>query len=220
MPSNIHPNAYVNPYATLFTEVQSPEAARMLNRMLRTPGGRGRVVLQRTSPVAEGAARTQRPMNRAQANADRPAVKLPVDAWQSNEAYVITAYVPGVDINDIEITFEDDELLISGRFPRRANKLQALEAEAANGAGEGTANESTADESTGEEASDVAEITDSNKIELVRSELFHGKFERRLTFRQAVNADAIEATCSNGVLTLTVPKAEVVKPRQIRVTAK
>lgn len=35
-----------------------------------------------------------------------------------------------------------------------------------------------------------------------------------------VNADAIEATYSNGVLSLRVPKAEEIKPKQIKVQVK
>ena len=51
----------------------------------------------------------------------------------------------------------------------------------------------------------------------VRRELFHGTFERRLNFNVAVNVDAIEANFKNGLLTLTVPKAEEIRPKHIKV---
>lgn len=53
----------------------------------------------------------------------------------------------------------------------------------------------------------------------VRRELFHGAFERTLNFNVPVNSDAIEATFKHGVLTLVVPKAEEILPKQIKVRA-
>jgi len=55
------------------------------------------------------------------------------------------------------------------------------------------------------------------ETEFVRRELFHGAFERTLTFNVPVNSDAIEASFQNGVLTLSVPKADEVLPKQIKV---
>ena len=51
----------------------------------------------------------------------------------------------------------------------------------------------------------------------MRRELYHGAFERTVTFSVAVNADAIEATFKHGLLTLIVPKAEEVLPKQIKI---
>lgn len=56
--------------------------------------------------------------------------------------------------------------------------------------------------------------------EAVKRELYHGNFERRVTFNVPVNADAIEAHFSNGLLTLVVPKAEAVRPKTIKIQAK
>lgn len=44
-----------------------------------------------------------------------------------------------------------------------------------------------------------------------------GKFERTLTINTPIDHDHVEANFENGVLTLTLPKAEAVKPRQISV---
>src|SRR5687768_8869493 len=46
-----------------------------------------------------------------------------------------------------------------------------------------------------------------------------GKFSRSLRFPVHVQNDAVEANFDNGVLTVTVPKAEEVKPRRIEVKA-
>ena len=106
-------------------------------------------------------------------------MRLPLDAYATDDAFVLTAYVPGVKAEDLEITFEGEELTVRGRFQPAPEGASFL-----------------------------------------KQELFHGAFERRLTFNVPVNADAIEATFENGVLTLRVPKAEASKPKQIKVQAK
>lgn len=45
-----------------------------------------------------------------------------------------------------------------------------------------------------------------------------GKFSRSLRFPTVVNGEAVEASFNDGVLSITLPKAEHVKPRQIPVT--
>lgn len=44
-----------------------------------------------------------------------------------------------------------------------------------------------------------------------------GKFERTLSINTPINHEKVEASFKDGVLTLTLPKAEAVKPRQITV---
>ena len=47
-----------------------------------------------------------------------------------------------------------------------------------------------------------------------------GPFSRSLTINIPMQADKAEASFTNGVLTLTIPKAEEIKPKTIRVKAK
>lgn len=44
-----------------------------------------------------------------------------------------------------------------------------------------------------------------------------GKFQKSVTLPVEINAEAVEARCENGVLKLTLPKAEHAKPRRIEV---
>lgn len=113
------------------------------------------------------------------ANGSKAAVqmRLPLDVVGTEEAFVLTAYLPGVNPEQVEITFEGEELSIRGEFPQTQG-------------------------------------------EFLKRELYHGPFERRLTFNVPVNADAIEASYEQGVLTLRVPKAEVARPKQIKVVAR
>jgi HSP20 family protein len=52
---------------------------------------------------------------------------------------------------------------------------------------------------------------------VVRIERAFGRFYRSFTLPRAVNAAKIEATYTDGVLTVRVPKAEESKPRRIKV---
>ena len=49
------------------------------------------------------------------------------------------------------------------------------------------------------------------------NELWYGAFERTINLPTQVQSDKVEATFKNGVLHLTVPKAEEVKPKSIKV---
>ncbi len=60
---------------------------------------------------------------------------------------------------------------------------------------------------------------DANNRKYVLLERPTGKFERTLTINTPIDNDKVEANFNNGVLTLTLPKAEAVKPRQITVKA-
>ena len=51
----------------------------------------------------------------------------------------------------------------------------------------------------------------------VRVERQYGRFARTFTIPNAVKADKIKATYTDGVLHITVPKAEEVKPVQVKV---
>jgi HSP20 family protein len=53
---------------------------------------------------------------------------------------------------------------------------------------------------------------------LLLQEIRRGRFVRTLTLPEGLEADKATATFEDGILTLRIPKAEQVKPRQIRIT--
>jgi HSP20 family protein len=53
--------------------------------------------------------------------------------------------------------------------------------------------------------------------EVYRAERFFGRFQRTIALPAAVAADQIKAQYKDGVLTITLPKAEEAKPKQINV---
>ena len=56
-----------------------------------------------------------------------------------------------------------------------------------------------------------------NEDKYLRVERSYGSFARSFTLANTVNAEAIKADYHNGVLTLSIPKREEAKPRQIKV---
>jgi len=52
-----------------------------------------------------------------------------------------------------------------------------------------------------------------------RVERVHGSFYRRFSLPDSANSDAISAKCKNGVLEITIPKREAVKPKRIDVVS-
>jgi len=56
-----------------------------------------------------------------------------------------------------------------------------------------------------------------NEENYLRVERAYGSFARSFTLANSVNSDAIKADYQNGVLTLTIPKKEEAKPKQIKI---
>ncbi len=55
------------------------------------------------------------------------------------------------------------------------------------------------------------------EAEVYRTERFFGKFQRTVSLPAAVAADKVKAQYKDGVLTITLPKTEEAKPKQIDV---
>ncbi len=51
-----------------------------------------------------------------------------------------------------------------------------------------------------------------------RSERFTGRFQRTVTLPVPVAADKVKAQYKDGILTVTLPKTEEAKPKQIEVS--
>src|SRR6202158_3418030 len=56
-----------------------------------------------------------------------------------------------------------------------------------------------------------------NESNYLRVERAYGAFSRSFSLANTVNSDAIKAAYKNGVLTLSIPKREEAKPKQIKV---
>lgn len=102
---------------------------------------------------------------------------LGINVQEQDDAYVLSALVPGLNAEDLNIQVLEDVLRIEGEYK--------------------------ADEQN----------------YLVR-ELPSGSFTRTLRLPSVIDADHVEAKIADGVLTLTLPKAESARPKKITVKAK
>lgn len=62
-------------------------------------------------------------------------------------------------------------------------------------------------------------VVEQNGIDSRRIERVTGRFLRRFTLPESVDADAVKASGKHGVLTVVIPKREAAKPRKITVNA-
>ncbi len=60
---------------------------------------------------------------------------------------------------------------------------------------------------------------EDEKAQYHRREREAGRFSRIVNLPDQINADKVEARCADGILTVTLPKAEAAKPKQIAVKA-
>ena len=96
-----------------------------------------------------------------------------MNAVESENGYVITAELPGVEQTDLGVSVEDGVLHLSG-LRRSAGWSEDLSDE------------------------------DKEKLE--------SRFERRFRFNRDIDEGAVKAQYRNGLLSITVPKAEPPKP--------
>jgi len=107
-------------------------------------------------------------------------VAVPVDLWETQDAYHLRADLPGLTPEDIEINATADTFQVSGEF-----KAQ----------------------------------TDVTSEGWLRQERRSGKFSRAFSLPMQIDPNKVDAKFANGVLELVLPKAENVKPRQIKINA-
>lgn len=103
---------------------------------------------------------------------------LPLDVIEKDDAFVVKASVPGINPDDLEITFTDNTLTIKG------------------------------------------EVKSEDEVKETRYHLRerrYGSFARTISLGSRIQGDKIEAKYDSGVLELTLPKSEEVKPKRIQI---
>jgi HSP20 family protein len=109
---------------------------------------------------------------------------LGINVREENDAYVLSALVPGLKAEDLNIQVLEDILRIEGEYQR----------------------------------SSPADKADEQNY--VVRELPSGSFTRTLRLPSVIDADHVEANIADGVLTLTLPKAESARPKKINIQVK
>jgi len=103
---------------------------------------------------------------------------LAVDVEASDELYNITALVPGLEADDLDIEVLNNTVTIRGQF----------------------------------------KSGDEYQTKYMVCELPKGRFSRVITLPTAADANHVDATIKNGVLSLHIPKAEADRPKAIKVS--
>ena len=120
-------------------------------------------------------------MNNLLTGADRnyPGRSYPlVNIYDSKESIIMTAEMPGMAKEDVNIAFSDGRITLSGE----------------------------------------RSSSDKNKdLSCLRSERDLGKFEKSIRIPIKIEPDKISAALINGVMTITLPKAEEAKPKIIKI---
>jgi HSP20 family protein len=104
----------------------------------------------------------------------------PIDVHETSDELVLTASLPGMKPEDVEITMTGQNLTLRGELK--------------------------ADE-------------EIKREQYLYRERRFGSWSRSVQLPVRVQGDRAEATFADGILTLRIPKAEEVKPRQIRINA-
>jgi len=101
-----------------------------------------------------------------------------LDVFDEKDHFVVNAELPGMKKEEIELSFQDGMLSISGERKQSTEKTEG---------------------------------------ETYRSERYFGKFQRSVTLPVAVDSSKISASYKDGILSVTLPKSEAAKPKQIQV---
>ena len=104
-----------------------------------------------------------------------------LNAYEDKDNVLISAELPGLTKDQVNITFSDGVLTLSGKQETPA-KLK--------------------------------------EMSVIRKERSEGAFEKTLRIPMKVNQEEISASFSNGILSVTLPKAEEAKPKTISIEAK
>ncbi|MGH8148486.1 MAG: Hsp20/alpha crystallin family protein [Steroidobacteraceae bacterium] len=141
-----------------------------------------------------------------------PTWSPPVDITEYADRFELAVDLPGVDPARVDITLEDGVLTLCGE----RNSLARLDAaapapDAADAAGKGA----------GANALDAAASVTARPPAAVRTliERGHGRFQRRFVLPELVDAERVQASGRNGVLSITIPKQAKALPRKIKIAA-
>jgi len=121
---------------------------------------------------------------------------LPLDVAETQDSYVISAAVPGLKSDDIDITVEDGVLTITGETKNSFEQLASANP-------------------TDEEVTEDSQKQSAVKFHL--RERRYGSFTRKLRLPKDVDAEAISASQEDGILTITLGKSEAAQPKKITI---
>jgi HSP20 family protein len=152
------------------------------------------------------------------------------DLKEVKDAYVLEGELPGFDQKDISLEFTDEHtLVVSGRVEiqrEEGTRPKEIEDAGKKAAISDVPHRPTVEDEDAEQqqSSDSTEIARSGAGESKDpehtywvSERTSGSFTRSFSFPARVNQDRVKAGLKNGILSVTVPKAEKPESRRIQI---
>lgn len=156
------------------------------------------------------------------------------DVKELKDAYELHGELPGIDQKDISIEWTDgNTLTISGRTEHRSergqppagfiegeqseqsDKYQKPSVEDEAGSSEDAKKDETAVTQTSQNKDVAKQSADTPKYWVTERSV--GEFHRTFSFPTRVDQDNVKASLKDGILSITVPKAQAPKPRKINI---
>jgi HSP20 family protein len=132
-----------------------------------------------------------------------PTLMPKMDVTETDKEIEITVEMPGLERDDVEITLEDDVLTIRGE------KVERDEGNGSQPGGDGSKQARKEDKAQGQRQGQAAEAaeqaSEKNKSYHV-AERSYGVFVRVLQLPPGIDPASVQATMSNGVLRIRIPK--------------
>jgi HSP20 family protein len=129
---------------------------------------------------------------------------MPLDMYEQGDNLVVKTSLPGVKPEDIDIQVHGDTLTITGEMKSEYENQNQDQQDSQNQDQQNNQNQGR---------------RGGGRNWYVR-EHRSGRFTRSVSLPYPVQADQCQADFENGVLTLTLPKAEEAKPKRIQVQSK
>jgi HSP20 family protein len=131
--------------------------------------------------------------------------RIALDVLERNDAYVVTAEVPGVPKEALRVDVDEDSGLLTIAAEKTVETGGGEPAAAAAAAGGGG---DKAEPAAAAASGDKAEVpaTAAGAANVLRSERAYGRIERSLSLPDDADWEKISAKLEHGVLSLTIPK--------------
>lgn len=139
-----------------------------------------------------------------------------IDLMEREDAFLVKASIPGVKPDDVDISIQDQVLTIRGEAREEHERGSST---ATPGSGDGR--QSTTEQRGGQ--SRDMQATGSQQMQQRGQPMYHyrerrfGRFVRQLMLPAPVDANQADASFEDGILTITLPKAEQARRRRIEV---
>lgn len=141
----------------------------------------------------------------------------PVNVWEDADELYVEAELPGLALDDIELTLEREQLTIRGtRFEPGAEQHEQRQQQPRQEAQQRQPSQKQP-ETSGARPDGRGEKSGAANGAWLHRERPSGRFERSITLPLPVDVESVEARLEHGVLTVRLPKAQAVRARKIQV---